>query len=130
MNKKNKKPTQINLMIRCIIAMYLIYLAHSIISELDKAPNARMMLAFAIVFTFAGVLIIAFTVKAFINKDYKDMMDLSDEDEDNEGVIDTTASETEGTVIDEIVTNDGIVNEKETGNIPEDDKDSGKADTE
>ena len=72
MKKKDKRPTQINLMIRCIIAMYLIYLAHSIISDLGSAPNARMMLAFAIAFTFAGVLILAFTIKAFINKDYKD----------------------------------------------------------
>ncbi|MCR5407298.1 MAG: hypothetical protein K6E88_10985 [Lachnospiraceae bacterium] len=127
MKKKDKRPTQINLMIRCIIAMYLIYLAHSIISDLGSAPNARMMLGFAIAFTFAGVLILAFTIKAFINKDYKDMMDLSD---DEDTVVDAGSSETEGTVIDEIVTDDAVVIKKEAGKSPEEDTDSGETDTE
>lgn len=127
MKKKDKRPTQINLMIRCIIAMYLIYLAHSIISDLDKAPNARMMLGFAIAFTFAGVLILAFTIKAFINKDYKDMMDLSD---DEDTVTDAGSSETEGTVIDEIVTDDAVVIKKEAGKSPEEDTESGETDSE
>lgn len=127
MKKKDKRPTQINLMIRCIIAMYLIYLAHSIISDLDKAPNARMMLGFAIAFTFAGVLILAFTIKAFINKDYKDMMDLSD---DEDTVVDAGSSETEGTVIDEIVTDDAVVIKKEAGKSPEEDTESGETDSE
>ena len=110
--KKNKRPTQITLMIRCIVAMYLIYLAHSMISDLDTAPNARLMVVFAIIFTFAGVLIIAFTIRAFINKDYKDMMDLSD-DEDTDDVS-QEGSETEGTVIDEVVTDEAVINKKET----------------
>ena len=99
MKFKRKKPTQINLMVRCIIAMYLIYLAHSIISELDKASNTRLMAGFAILFTFAGVLIIAFTIKAFVTKDYKDMRELYDED----------TEVTEGKVIDEIVTDDAVI---------------------
>ena len=127
MKKKDKRPTQINLMIRCIIAMYLIYLAHSIISDLGTAPNARMMLAFAIAFTFAGVLILAFTIKAFINKDYKDMMDLSD---DEDSVTDAGSSETEGTVIDEIVTDDAVVIKKEAGKSPEEDTEPGETDSE
>ncbi len=126
MKKKSKRPNQINLMIRCIIAMYLIYLAHSIISELDTASNARLMLAFAIAFTFAGVLIIAFTVKAFINKDYTDMMDLSDVDIEDDIVPER---ETEGTVIDEIITDDAIINEKEAGNAPADGENAGETDS-
>lgn len=121
---KRKKPTQINLMIRCIIAMYLIYLAHSIISELDTAQNARLMLAFAICFTFAGVLIIAFTVKAFITKDYKDMMDLSDDETADEGT--EQEPETEGMVIDEIVTDDAVIDKKGTGSVPAEDTDAGE----
>lgn len=126
MKKKSKRPNQINLMIRCIIAMYLIYLAHSIISELDTASNARLMLAFAIAFTFAGVLIIAFTVKAFINKDYTDMMDLSDVDIEEDTVPER---ETEGTVIDEIITDDAIINEKEVDNTPADGENAGETDS-
>lgn len=42
MNKK-KPTTQINLMIRVIVAMYLIYLAHGLITDLDTAPNPRLM---------------------------------------------------------------------------------------
>ena len=72
--KKKRQTTQINLLIRCVVAVYLIYLAHSIIMELDTAPNVRLMAAFAIAFTFAGVLIIAFAIKAYINKDYKDFL--------------------------------------------------------
>lgn len=125
--KKDKRPTQMNLMIRCLVAMYLIYLAHSIISELNTAQKPRLMFAFAIVFTFAGVLIIAFTVKAFINKDYKDMMDLSDDDEE-EDAADAEASESEGTIIDEVVTDTEIINKKETGNTPDGKEESGEAD--
>ena len=99
MKLKRKKPTQINLMVRCIIAMYLIYLAHSLISGLDKASNARLMAGFAILFTFTGVLIIAFTIRAFVTKDYKDMRELYDED----------TEVTEGKVIDEIVTDDAVI---------------------
>ena len=103
MKLKRKKPTQINLMVRCIIAMYLIYLAHSIITELDKAANARLMAGFAILFTFTGVLIIAFTIRAFVTKDYRDMRELYDEDGDIP----------EGKVIDEIVTDDAVIDVKE-----------------
>ena len=77
--KKKKQTTQLNLLIRCVVAVYLIYLAHSIIKELDTAPNVRLMVAFAIAFTFAGVLIIAFTIKAYVNKEYKDFRDTEDE---------------------------------------------------
>lgn len=79
--KKKKQTTQLNLLIRCVVAAYLIYLAHSIIKELDTAPNVRLMVAFAIAFTFAGVLIIAFTIKAYVNKEYKDFRDTEDEQE-------------------------------------------------
>ncbi|MCR5602475.1 MAG: hypothetical protein K6G27_02095 [Lachnospiraceae bacterium] len=82
--KKKRQTTQINLLIRCVVAVYLIYLAHSIISELDTAPNVRLMAAFAIAFTFAGVLIIAFTIKAYINKDYKDFRDQEDKPADSD----------------------------------------------
>lgn len=80
--KKKRQTTQINLLIRCVVAVYLIYLAHSIITELDTAPNVRLMAAFAIAFTFAGVLIIAFAIKAYINKDYKDFRDQEDKPAD------------------------------------------------
>ena len=113
MKNKNRKPTQITLMIRCIVAMYLIYLAHSIISGLNTAANKRLMIIFAIAFTFAGVLIIAFTVRAFINKDYKDMMDLSNDEEDSPEE-NPAEPETEGTVIDEVVTDEAVINKKET----------------
>ena len=60
---KKGPTTQITLMIRVIVAMYLIYLAHGLITGLDTAPNPRLMAVVAVLFTFAGVLIIAFTVK-------------------------------------------------------------------
>ncbi len=107
----NKKPTtQINLMIRVIVAMYLIYLAHGLITGLDTAPNPRLMAIVAVVFTFAGVLIIAFTIKAFVNKEYTDMRDVDIKVTGDEHT-DTPA---EGTVIDELVTDDGVENNKET----------------
>jgi hypothetical protein len=85
MNKKKRQTTQLNLLIRCIVAAYLIYLAHSIIKELDTAPNVRLMVLFAIAFTFAGVLIIAFAIRAFINREYVDFRDQGDEEEPDEG---------------------------------------------
>ena len=104
---KNKQTTQINLIIRCVVAGYLIYLAHSIIKELDTAPNVRLMVGFAIAFTFAGVLIIAFTIKAFVNKEYKDFRELDDgtladgEDTAEEAGISEVADGTEDTKRDE-----------------------------
>ena len=95
-------------MIRVIVAMYLIYLAHGIITELGTAPNPRLMAIIAIVFTFAGVLIIAFTVKAFINKEYTDMRDAGTGSEDK------TDESVEGSVIDETITDEGTINNKET----------------
>ena len=94
---KKKKTTQINLMIRCIVAMYLIYLAHGLITGLETAKNPRLMVIFAVLFTFVGVLIIAFTIKAFINKEYVDMNEI-EKDEGNvidEYVTDDTATEAE-----------------------------------
>ena len=116
---KKGPTTQITLMIRVIVAMYLIYLAHGLITGLDTAPNPRIMAVVAVLFTFAGVLIIAFTVKAFINREYTDMheidtgTDLTDDKSD--------AVPTEGTVIDESVTDEGIENNKglETDNKDE-----------
>ncbi|MCR5000739.1 MAG: hypothetical protein K6A71_02960 [Lachnospiraceae bacterium] len=107
----NKRPTtQITLMIRVIVAMYLIYLAHGLITGLDTAPNRRLMAIVAVVFTFAGVLIIAFTIKAFVNREYKDMreIDLTDSD--------LKVEQTEGAVIDESVTDEGIEDNKEIVN--------------
>ena len=97
-------------MIRVIVAMYLIYLAHGLITGLDTAPNRRLMAIVAVVFTFAGVLIIAFTIKAFVNREYKDMreIDLTDSDLKEE--------QTEGMVIDESVTDEGIEDNKEIVN--------------
>ncbi|MCR4807600.1 MAG: hypothetical protein K5857_07975 [Lachnospiraceae bacterium] len=126
---KNKKPTtQINLMIRVIAAMYLIYLAHGLISGLDTAPNPRLMAGVAILFTFAGVLIIAFVIKAFINKEYTDVRDVDESTAGDvsaasvdEAVSEGSASEgsesieeggPEGTMIDESVTDDGVENNK------------------
>ncbi|MCR5508081.1 MAG: hypothetical protein K6F34_05275 [Lachnospiraceae bacterium] len=106
MKDKKKQPTQINLMIRCIIAMYLIYLAHGIITELDNTQNVRLMVAFAILFTFTGVLIIAFTIKIFINKEYRDFREIDEPEDEKE-------EPTEGTVIDELVTDDTNTSEKE-----------------
>lgn len=108
----NKRPTtQITLMIRVIVSMYLIYLAHGLITGLDTAPNRRLMAIVAVAFTFAGVLIIAFTIKAFVNKEYTDMRDI------DTGTADTTSETTEsseGSVIDETVTDEGTLNNKET----------------
>ena len=105
---KNRPTTQITLMIRVIVAMYLIYLAHGLITELGTAPNPRLMAAIAVAFTFAGVLIIAFVIKAFVNKEYTDMRDI---DTGSEGSKDELP---EGTVIDETITDEGTINNKET----------------
>lgn len=108
---KNKKPTtQINLMIRVIAAIYLIYLAHGLITGLDTAPNPRLMAVVAVLFTFAGVLIIAFVIKAFVNKEYTNMrdVDIKDSGQEEEPV--------EGTVIDETVTDEGIEDHKDIVN--------------
>ena len=107
---KKGPTTQITLMIRVIVAMYLIYLAHGLITGLDTAPNPRLMAVVAVLFTFAGVLIIAFTVKAFINKEYTDMHEIDTGTDLTEDKPDE--AQTEGTVIDESVTDEGIENNK------------------
>ncbi len=92
--KKNRQTTQITLLIRCAIAAYLIYLAHSIIKDLGTAPNPRLMACFAVAFTFAGVLIISFAVKAFVKKEYIDYRDLQEESEVNtEGSAEDNSSD-------------------------------------
>ena len=91
-NNKKNQPTQITLLIRCLVAGYLIYLAHGLISGLGTAKNARLMAIFAVLFTFAGVLLIAFAVKAFVKKEYKDVRDI-DRDEDDTGISDGTDSD-------------------------------------
>ncbi len=107
---KKKRPTQINLMIRFIAAMYLIYLAHGLISELESAENPKLMVGFAIAFTFVGVLIIAFTIKALVNHEYVDMNEIEKD---------------EGNVIDEFVKDDYVADEgKETEEADKDDKDT------
>ncbi|MBR5407821.1 MAG: hypothetical protein IKX95_07285 [Lachnospiraceae bacterium] len=105
MKIQKKKPTQINLMIRCIIAMYLIYLAHGLISELGSSDNPKLMAGFAILFTFTGVLIIAFAIKAFVNKEYTDMNEIESDEQDK-------TEATEGTVIDELITDDAVIDER------------------
>ena len=54
------------------------------------------------------------------------MMDLSDD----EDVVDAGTSESEGTVIDELVEDDGIVNIKQTGETPAMEDKTGEADSE
>ena len=110
MKIQKKKPTQINLMIRCIIGMYLIYLAHGLITELNTSENPRLMVGFAIFFTFTGVLIIAFAVKAFINKEYTDMNAI--ETDEKPGEDGEPKALTEGTVIDELITDDAVIDER------------------
>ena len=89
-NNSSKRPTQVNLMIRVVVAVYLIYIAHSLISGLNEADNPKLIIGFAIAFVFAGVLIIAFSIKAFINKDYQDFMtmNLDDSDDESNDVVD------------------------------------------
>ncbi|HCM92801.1 MAG TPA: hypothetical protein DIS78_09580 [Lachnospiraceae bacterium] len=107
MNNKDRKTTQITLMIRVIVAVYLIYLAHGLITGLDTAPNRRLMAIVAVVFTFAGVLIIAFTIKAFVNREYTDVRDVNQPDNDGK------EEQTEGTVVDESVSDEGIEDNKD-----------------
>ena len=110
MNNKDRKTTQITLMIRVIVAMYLIYLAHGLITGLDTAPNRRLMAIVAVVFTFAGVLIIAFTIKSFVNREYTDVRDVDQPDSDGK------EEQTEGIVIDESISDEGIENNKDINN--------------
>lgn len=110
MDNKDRKTTQITLMIRVIVAMYLIYLAHGLITGLDTAPNRRFMAIVAVAFTFAGVLIIAFTIKAFVNREYMDVRDV-----DKPG-SDGMEEKTEGTVADESVPDEGIEDNKDINN--------------
>ena len=110
MDNKDRKTTQITLMIRVIVAMYLIYLAHGLITGLDTAPNRRLMAIVAVAFTFAGVLIIAFTIKAFVNREYTDVRDV-----DKPG-SDGMEEKTEGTVADESVPDEGIEDNKDINN--------------
>ena len=107
MNNKDRKTTQITLMIRVIVAVYLIYLAHGLKTGLDTAPNRRLMAIVAVVFTFAGVLIIAFTIKAFVNREYTDVRDVNQPDNDGK------EEQTEGTVVDESVSDEGIEDNKD-----------------
>ena len=110
--KKNRQTTQITLLIRCAIAAYLIYLAHSIIKDLGTAPNPRLMACFAVAFTFAGVLIISFAVKAFVKKEYIDYRDLQEESEVN----------TEGSSEDN--SSDKVVSDKESPDADKNDETS------
>ena len=112
MKFQKKKPTQINLMIRCIVAMYLIYLAHGLISDLGTAENPRVMVAFAVLFTFFGVLIIAFAIKAFVNKEYTDINEIGGGEVSETDKCDDGGSETEGTVIDKLITDEAVIDER------------------
>ena len=75
MENKKRKPTMTMLLIRIALGGYLMYLAHSLITGMGTSDKPRLLLIFAILFIFAGILLIILGGKAIITKDYYNPMD-------------------------------------------------------
>lgn len=74
MNNKNdqkKLPTQMMLMIRGFLALYLLYLASDIIKTEDYTNPRMVVIACAILFIIAGVVLLAALIRTFIRGEYE-----------------------------------------------------------
>lgn len=91
-NSPQKRPTsQMNLLLRCVIGAYLVYLAFSMRSNFDQIA----FILFAVIFGVAGVVLVITSIKRIFQGDY-DLLDaqgnilepddLDDLDDDTETV--------------------------------------------
>ena len=86
MGKKRKKPTMMMLLIRIVVGGYLIYLAHSLITDIGSSDYKKLMFVFAVLFVFAGILLIILSARSFITKDYANPFDADEDEDDSEDI--------------------------------------------
>lgn len=68
--KKQQPTSQLNLLLRCLIGAYLIYLAFSVRDNFDQI----LFIVFAVIFAVAGVALIVTSVRRIFRGDY-DLLD-------------------------------------------------------
>ncbi len=88
MGKNNHKgPTQMNLYIRVLAGGYLVYLAYDIFNIMKSKPAGSdfwLMVLFIVLFVAVGVLIVVFSIKSLIKKEYYDPNHEEEEQEPEE----------------------------------------------
>lgn len=76
---KHKGPTQMNLYLRIVVGGYLVYLAYDLFKLQDvQAPDYWVMMLFVLLFVVIGAILVIFSLKGLIKKEYYDP------DKDNE----------------------------------------------
>lgn len=82
--KTPKYTTKMNFYIRILVAGYVVYLAYSLIPSIQEATGNKqigLMIATAIM-AFAGILIIVFSVKGLIKKEYYEADEIAQMEEE------------------------------------------------
>jgi len=92
MGKNNHKgPTQMNLYLRIVVGGYLVYLAYDIFKLRDtQAAEYWVMMLFVLLFTVAGAVFAAISIKSLIKKEYYDPNNDSGE---SEQIIDASSED-------------------------------------
>lgn len=100
MNKQNnqkKLPTQMMLMIRGFLALYLLYLASDILKTEDYTNPRMIVIICAVIFIVAGVVLLIDLIRIFIKGEYEGgKADVSEDIAIEE--MDTTDSETDSEI--------------------------------
>ena len=80
MNKKNRYVTKMNLYIRILVAGYVVYLAYELVPSVrEAAGNEKIWMILATAFlAIAGIVIVAFSVKGLICKEYYDADEIAE----------------------------------------------------
>ncbi|HOO28289.1 MAG TPA: hypothetical protein PLU43_07475 [Lachnospiraceae bacterium] len=97
--KRNRVPTQMNYL-RIVVGGYLVYLAYDIFRLRDtQASDYWLMMLFVLLFTIFGGVIVIFSLKHLIKKEYYDPnnMDIEDEPEEQTPKIEEDSMEEEQT---------------------------------
>ncbi len=107
-NKRNRYVTKMNLYIRILVAGYVVYLAYELVPSVRETVGSEkiwMILATAFL-AIAGIVIVAFSVKGLIRKEYYDADEIAEmeaaREEKKEDIVEQAATEAEASKVTEV----------------------------
>lgn len=111
---KYKGTTKVSLTIRIVVGGYLIYTAMSLFKGIPEAANndKTVMIVFGALFTIIGILLMVFSGKALIYKQYDDGSNNEEDNKDTIDEIETTENDEQSHTLDGIEDNNNTDSEK------------------
>lgn len=80
-NNQKKFPTQMMLMMRGFVALYLMYIANDIIKTEDSSDPRMIIMVSAVLFIIIGVVLLVSVIRCYIKGEYEGgKADISEED--------------------------------------------------